>query len=314
MVFSLGELLVEIFRDGRDVPFDRPGGFLGPYPSGAPAIFIHALSCLGCSTGYFATVGQDDFGKCLTDKLEQSGVCTDWIVKLDDWTTGVAFTHFRSDGSREFIYHSGRAAVGQLGPEHLDRNALAECEWLHLCGNVLGISEKTREASYEAVRIVRENGGRISFDPNIRFELMKQEEIWSLCGPVVKCSTAVFPSGVEAQHLAGVEGEDEACRKLLTAGPSMVALKQGEKGCKVFTQEAELEVPSYPVTEVDPTGAGDCFDAGFVYGLLSGWDLARCARFANAVGALTVTKQGAMEAEIHLAEVCEFMKGNGVAA
>ncbi len=311
MVFSLGELLVEIFRDGRDVPFDQPGRFLGPYPSGAPAIFIHALSCLGMETGYFATVGKDDFGKGLVDRLVRSGVRTDWITRLDDWTTGVAFTHFRNDGSREFIYHSGKAAVGQLGPEMLDREALSHCEWLHLCGNVLGVSEKTRAASYEAARIVGEHGGRISFDPNIRFELMRPQDVWPLCGPIVETAEIVLPSGVEAMHLTGEPDEDSACRKLLEAGPAIVALKRGKMGSKVFTRDTEIEVASFPVTEVDPTGAGDCYDAGFVYGLLRGWDLEKCARFANAVGALTVTKQGAMEAEIHLTEVTQLMRANG---
>ncbi|MHB9038883.1 MAG: sugar kinase [Armatimonadota bacterium] len=311
MVFSLGELLVEIFRKG-DVPFNEPGEFLGPYPSGAPAIFIHALACLGEATGYFATIGKDDFGKCLEEKLIKSGIRTDWLVHLDDWTTGVAFTHFRSDGSREFIYHSGNAAVGQLGPEMLDREALSNCKWLHLCGNVLGISEKTRAASYEAARIVKKAGGRISFDPNIRFELMRREDVWPLCQPIVEVAEIVLPSGAEAEHLSGVSGDNEACRAILKLGPKIVALKLGEKGSKVFTTRDEFEVPSFQVTEVDPTGAGDCFDAGFVYGLLRDWKLYECARFANAVGALTVTKQGAMEAEISLSEVEQLMNG-GVA-
>jgi len=307
MVFSLGELLVELFRKG-DNPFDEPGEFLGPYPSGAPAIFVHALASLGESTGYFATIGKDDFGKCLVDRLVKSGISTDWLVQLDEWTTGVAFTHFRSDGSREFIYHSGNAAVGQLGPEMLDSDALSRCNWLHLCGNVLGISQKTRAASYDAAAIVGANGGRISFDPNIRFELMRREDIWPLCKPVVEAAEIVFPSGTEAECLSGVRGEDDACRAILELGPAVVALKRGELGCKVFTKQAEFEVPSYPVTEIDPTGAGDCFDAGFVYGLLRQWDLRECAAFANALGALTVTRQGAMEAKIGLEEVQRLMK------
>jgi sugar/nucleoside kinase (ribokinase family) len=244
-------------------------------------------------------------------KIVRSGIATDWIYELDDWTTGVAFTHFRSDGSREFIYHSGSAAVGQLGPEYLDREALASCAWLHLCGNVLGISEKTRAASYEAAQIVHENGGRISFDPNIRFELMKREDIWPLCKPIVESADVLFPSGIEAEYLSGISGEDAACRSLLDKGPRIIALKRGQLGSKIFTRDAEIEIGTYPVTEIDPTGAGDCFDAGFVHGLLEGWDLPRCAQFANAVGAITVTKQGAMEAEITSDEVNRFIAGRG---
>lgn len=312
MIFSLGELLVEIFRKGTGVSFDVSGEFLGPYPSGAPAIFAHAMSCLGYPTGFFATIGKDDFGKCLLDRMVRSGIETRWITLLEEWTTGVAFTLFHKNGSREFIYHSTHAAVGQLSPEYLDHKALAKCEWLHLCGNVLGISEKTRQASYEAARIVNENGGRISFDPNIRFEMMKPEEIWDLCGPVIELTDVLMPSGAEAVHLCGVRGESEACRSLLLKGPKIVALKRGQKGSVIFTNKDEIEAESFSVDEVDPTGAGDCFDAGFVYGLLQGWNLKKSAIFANALGALTVTKQGAMEADINLGEILQFISNAGV--
>lgn len=311
MVFSLGELLVEIFRKGRDVPFGRPGEFLGPYPSGAPAIFAHAISCLSYPTGFFAAVGKDSFGECLLTRMQRSGVDTTWIVVLDNWTTGAAFTHFRGNGSREFIYYSTNAAVGQLGPEHLDRKALANCEWLHLCGNVLGISKKTRQASYEAAQIVHENGGRISFDPNIRFEMMEPKDIWAMCKPIVDLTEVLLPSGYEAEYLAGIKGEDAACKCLLDRGPKVIALKRGEAGSKIFTSSTEFEIPSFSVSEIDPTGAGDCFDAGLVYGLLHGWDLRKAGRFANALGALTVTKQGAMEVGISLQEVIQFMRAKG---
>ncbi len=301
-----------MFRKGRDVPFWMPGEFLGPYPSGAAAIFIHAMACLGHETGYLATIGMDDFGTCLINRLERSGVRTDWVYRVEGHTTGVAFTRFRSDGSREFIYHAGHAAVGQLGPEYLDRKVVETCEWLHLCGNVLGISPGTRDCSYEAARIARRSGVPISFDPNIRFEQMRMEDIWPLCKPIVEIADVVFPSGPEAAYLTGVQDVGEACRELLRRGPRIIALKQGDHGSRVFTARGVVDVATYPVTEVDPTGAGDNYDAGFVHGFLAGWDPARCAQFANALGALTVTRQGAMEAEIGLEEVRTFLRERGV--
>ena len=109
--------------------------------------------------------------------------------------------------------------------------------------------------------------------------------------------------------LAGVEGPAEyACQKLLEQGPGIVTLKRGEKGSIIYTEDEKLVVPSFKVEEVDPTGAGDCFDAGFVFGLLEGWDLERTARFANAIGALATTKRGPMEGTPNLAQALEFMK------
>ena len=108
--------------------------------------------------------------------------------------------------------------------------------------------------------------------------------------------------------LAGVEDSTEsACRKLLEYGPQIVTLKCGEQGSIIYTQNDKLIVPSFQIVEVDPTGAGDCFDAGFVYGLLEGWELEKTARFANAVGALATTKKGPMEGAPTLEQALEFM-------
>ena len=95
--------------------------------------------------------------------------------------------------------------------------------------------------------------------------------------------------------LTGDVAEESACRSLVEKGVPIVALKRGENGSTVFTADRVIDVPSLPVEEVDPTGAGDCYDAAFVVGLLEGWDLRRVARFANVTGALSVTRKGPME-------------------
>jgi tagatose kinase len=117
----------------------------------------------------------------------------------------------------------------------------------------------------------------------------------------------LLPSGPEASMLTGQADQADACRSLVERGIPMVVLKRGRDGSTVFTADESIDVPSLAVTEVDPTGAGDCYDAGFVVGLLQGWDPARAARFANVVGALSVTRQGPMEGVPYLAEVMARM-------
>ncbi|GAF80185.1 unnamed protein product [marine sediment metagenome] len=107
--------------------------------------------------------------------------------------------------------------------------------------------------------------------------------------------------------LTGIKDIDKACRRLLECGPEIVALKLGEEGSCIYTREEKLKVPSFPVNEIDPTGAGDCFDAAFIAGLLKGWPIKRVAKFANAVGALAVAKRGPMEGAPYLREVEEMV-------
>ena len=305
---SLGELVVELFRPDVDQPFDQTGVFLGPYASGAPAIFIDALAKLGCACSYSATVGSDAFGEFLTQRLAADGVDVSGIHRVEGFATGLAVTMFRRDGSRSFIYHLRQAAPGQFGPQHLDVTSLAQADFLHISANVLAFSSSAREACYRALRVVTDAGGRVSFDPNIRPEMMSRDEVWELCAPVVKAAYVILPSGVEARMLTGAGGDEAACRQLVEMGVRYVVLKEGRNGSTVFTARERVHAPAYQVTELDPTGAGDCYDAGFVYGLAQGWDAGRCAQFGNALGAMTVQVCGPMEGFSRLADVVSFMQ------
>jgi len=307
-VVSLGELLVEIMRKELDKPLDMASDFIGPFPSGAPAIFIDAIAKLGSSAGFVGAVGNDDFGKCILDRFKKDGVESTYVKAIDGYSTAVAFVMYRSDGSRKFLFHIANAAAGMLRPEYIVPEYLGTVKYLHLMGSALSINEGSREACYKAMRLVKENGGRITFDPNLRPELMGIEKVREICKPVLENCYIVMPSGDEACMLAGMEGSvEEACRKLLDHGPSIVALKRDESGSVIYTKDEKLTVPSFRVEEIDPTGAGDSFDAGFVFGMLNGWDLEKTARFANAVGALSVTRKGPMEGAPTLQQVLEFM-------
>jgi tagatose kinase len=311
-IVVVGEALVEVMRKGVDQPLYQAGEFLGPYPSGASAIFADAAARLGARVGFVGAVGNDDFGRCIRDRLESDGIDLSHLRVVPDRMTGVAFVTYFRDGSRKFIYNVREGAPAALNAAQIEPEYFAGVRWLHVMGFALTISDSCRQACYEAVALVRKAGGRVSLDPNLRPEVLSIEEIRNLCRPVLEACEIVLPSGVEAQMLAGVADTDAAVRALLRQGPRIVALKQGERGSTVYTADARLAIPPFRVTEVDPTGAGDCYGAAFVVGLLEGWGLERTARFANAVGALATTRQGPMEGTFTRNEVMTFMAEQGV--
>ncbi len=305
-IIAIGEALVEIMRTRVDDPLDKPSDFVGPFPSGAPAIFADQAARLGHKVGFIGAVGDDDFGTCLLDRLEADGLDISFCPRVPDRATGVAFVTYFSDGSRRFLYHIAHAAAGQM-PE-LDPDYFKGVGFLHICGSSLSVSEKMRELCYQAVEFTRAAGGRVSFDPNLRPELLGgAEALRHVCSPVLLASYVVLPSGAEAELLTAVNGSEAACRALLKLGPEVVALKRGADGCTIFTKEQELEVPAFRVEAVDPTGAGDCFDAGFVAGLVEGLSLEKIGRLANACGALGATRKGPMEGAFLRAAVEKFM-------
>lgn len=308
-VLSIGNMLVEIMRTGLDQPMDQPAHFVGPFPSGDTPIYIDTVARLGRPAGFIGCVGPDDFGRCLLDRFARDGVDGSHVTVLPEQTTGVAFVAYFTGGSRKFIYHWRHSAAGRLGPEHVDGAYLGAAQWLHLTGCNLAVTESARLACYRAMELLPA-GSTLSFDANIRPELLTVEEIRELCRPVIERAQVILPSTGEAAMLTGAASDEEGCRQWVAQGKTVV-LKRGPAGCRIYHGAEVLDVPGFVVDEVDPTGAGDSFCAGFTVALMEGMELAAAGRFANAVGALAVTKQGPMEGAPSRAEVMEFLKAQG---
>jgi sugar/nucleoside kinase (ribokinase family) len=240
------------------------------------------------------------------DRFTRDGVDFSCGKVLPDQTTGVAFVAYFKDGSRKFIYHMRYAAAGKLSPDYLDKTYFQHARWLHLTGCNLAMSETSRQACLTAMDYLQP-GAHLSFDPNIRPELLSVSEIRALCAPVIERADFIFPSLGEAAMLTGTRGDEEGIY-LWTAQGKTVVMKMGARGCRIYRGSEVLEVPSFPVEEIDPTGAGDSFSAGFTAGVLEGLPLVQAARLANAVGALAVTKKGPMEGTPTRAEVEALLK------
>ncbi len=304
-VISIGNMLVEVMRAHLDEPLDTPGTFAGPFPSGDTPIYIDTIARLGHAAGFIGVVGADDFGRCLLERFARDGVDAACVQVLPDYATGVAFVAYFRDGSRKFLFHWRHAAAGQLAPEHVQPAYFENARWLHLTGCNLAVCDSSREACYRAMEYLPD-GARLSFDPNIRPEVLSVDEVRALCRPVLERADVFLPSIGEAAMLTGMASDEEACRGLAAMG-KIVVLKQGAKGCRIFAGEQDISIPAFAVDEVDPTGAGDSFCAGFTVALLEGLDLAEAGRFANAVGALAVTQKGPMEGAPTRADVQKLL-------
>jgi len=305
-IISMGEALVEIMREKIGAGLDRPETFIGPFPSGAPAIFAGCAARLGGEVLYVGTVGKDDFGKVISERLEEDGVDLTCLVASENATTGVAFVAYFEDGSRKFLYHIRDAASGVIEPDRLSPAAFREGGFLHINGSALSINPSWQETIYRAIEEATRCGMKVSFDPNLRPEILGADKVRELCQPVLDTVHIVFPSGEEAAMLTGEENADQAVRVLLQKGARIVVLKRGVEGCSIYTREESIDVPAFRVEEVDPTGAGDCFDGAFLVGLLRGLALKECGQFANAVGALAVTQKGPMEGAPFLDEAIKL--------
>lgn len=302
-IIALGEALVEIMRPSAGVPLDQPGTFQGPFASGAPAIFAVAAARLGARAGYIGQVGADAFGRLLRRRFESEGVDLECLQVSKEYATSAAFVAYSSGGSREFVFHLRHAAAGTMDPQAIPPAYFSVVKWLHISGSFLVLSEASREICGRAVNLTRKAGGKISFDPNLRPELMSLIDSRKIFAPYLEIADVLLPTAEEARALSGIADDDEAARSLSGQSGRVLALKRGAKGCTFYSSGKRLDVPGFPVEEVDPTGAGDCFNAACLVGLSKGWSLEQTARFATAAGALAVTRQGPMEGAPTTAEV-----------
>jgi sugar/nucleoside kinase (ribokinase family) len=252
-------------------------------------------------------VGDDDFGRCILDRLNADGVRTDFVEVIKGRSTGVAFVNYSKDGSRTFIFHwDGTPAVMAAVP---DASCVEGAKFLHIMGCSLMANEGFRERVFKTVELFFSKGAQISFDPNIRFELLKGRDLEEFAGPVLRRCSVLLPGEKELIMLGGQDDIHRAASELFTRYPlRTIVLKRGSKGCSVLTPSSRFDVPAFKIREVDPTGAGDCFDAGFICGLLEGRDLEQSALVASAVGAINAQAFGAMEGRISPLAVAEFLQ------
>lgn len=293
-VLTIGEALVEVMRTDVDQPLHRPAPFIGPYPSGAPFIFAAQCARLGLKTGAIGCVGQDAFGQCLLDQLDADGIIDDGIYQLADHTTGVAFVSYKSDGSRDFVFSLG--AGGQLTVDRVKPELFEGLGCFHVMGSTLSMNQNTLAACQYALELAVQNGCKISFDPNLRPELLSVKEARSTFRPFIRAADILIPTEDELILLTGAPTVQEAIDDLLVQRDGrIIAVTMGSKGCELFTKDGSFVFDGFKVEEIDSTGAGDCFDGGLIAGLLRHLSLSDSAQLANACGANAVMVKGPME-------------------
>lgn len=305
---SIGELLVEFVCSEKDLRHLHAAPYTGPFPSGAPGIFIDQAARIAQGLGgravFAGGVGDDAFGTVILDRLKADGVDPGLIRVIPGVPTGTAHVGYNSDGSRDFVFNMAHSAAAHLpgGPEIETGFLAAGITVLHVSGSMLG-DAVMRAAAVDVCERLHARGVAISVDPNIRTELMTDKGYLEAVHRIVAMAVYVLPSDADAELLFPAEEFEVWSARLLEQGTKAVVLKRGNQGCMGRDGDGIHSLPSHRVTVVDPTGAGDCFCATFVTLLSAGQPLWMALERANAAGALAVGKLGPMEGNSTLAEI-----------
>jgi 2-dehydro-3-deoxygluconokinase len=184
-----------------------------------------------------------------------------------------------------------------MTPADLDPAYIGGARVLHVSGISQAISPSCRETVLAAVRLARELGVLVSYDPNLRRKLWPSlAEAQAAMQEVLPFADIVLPSAPdEMTELLGVRTSEEGIERLWAAGVGTVAVKLGEKGCLLGHEGRLIAIPPFvPGAVVDATGAGDAFDGAFLHGLMDGLSADEAARLAVVCAGLSLRKRGAI--------------------
>ena len=302
-IVAVGEINADLILSGDVTPaFGQAEKLLSDarlFIGSSAAIFACGAARLGLRTAIIGKVGADVFGRFMVDALNQRGVDTSGVVVDPDIPTGLSVI-LSTGADRAILTYPG--TISALHYSEISLPLVRAARHLHLASFFLlyGLRPDIPRLFEEA----RRSGVTVSMDTNF-----DPAETWD--GGVHEALRHVdifLPNLVEARAIAGQGATGEAIRRLAESIP-LVAVKLGEHGAMAKQGAAPaISQAARAVEVVDAVGAGDCFDAGFVFGFLSGWDVRRSLELGVACGSLSTRKAGGADAQPDLAEAMRFIE------
>ena len=251
---------------------------------GSAAITAVAAARLGLSVALAAAVGADPAGRLMLDQLAAEGVDVGAVAVRDDVPTGMTVALSRG-GDRAILTALG--AVASLTAAEVPASLLAGARHVHASSWFL-LEDSLGPGLAGLFSAARAGGATTSLDTN-----WDPAERWTGAplAHAIAAADLLLPNEAEALRLSSALSLDEAAPKLTAAGARLV-VKLGERGARCFDGPLRYQVSLPPVVPADTTGAGDCFNAGLIAGLLDGMDLPRAAALGCAAGVLSTAAPG----------------------
>ena len=284
----LGRLAVYPEEDGKGELRD-----LHIQCGGPASTALVTLSRLGIATSFLGSVSNDQFGIEIIKGLEEEKVDHTFLKITPGCTSQFAFIAItEAAGNRTVFWHRG--TVPPLRSADVDLSLFSEARILHLDGLMI-------EASIEAAHQARERGLTVVMDAGTMRD--GSVELLSLVDILIASEGFALPLVARG---APVEVALEALHRL---GPHEVVITRGSKGSIGLSDQQVIAQKAFPVDIVDTTGAGDVYHGAYIFGLLQGWDMARCMRFASAAAALKCREVGARNGIPGLEEIGRLLSG-----
>ena len=274
------------------------GDEINYYLGGKGANQAYALTRLGANTEMIGMVGNDNFGKAFIDTFKKAGTKVSNILVSDKIGTSLAVIQSNYKAENKIVVMHG--ANYEFSAKELKKVESV----LKNSDLVITQLELRPEIEEAIIKLCAKFKVPVQLNPAPAYKLSKD---------ILSKVTYITPNDLELSILTGmktdtIENAKKAVKKLLSLGPKNVISTLGGNGAMIGDKKGIRHIPGFKVKVVDTVGAGDAFNGGFAYAISTGHKIDDAVRFANAVGGLAVTKQGAFPSMPSLKQVNDLIK------
>jgi 5-dehydro-2-deoxygluconokinase len=328
-VITYGRSSIDLYSQEVGAPFEKIPGFHA-FVGGSPLNIAVGCSRLGLRATLLTGVGKDKVGDFILHFLKEEGVNTEHIPVIEGARSSAVVLGIEPPDRFPLVYYRDNCADSQITIDHVLKAGIEHTRLLEVSGTALNI-EPTRSSAFLAAEIARKNGVPVLLDLDFRADQWHDIRAFGITSRAFMRNVNMV-LGTEEELLAAyltdesqlsishqqisapeIKGDiQDAIGGILKLGVEALIVKTGSRGARVYLADGtSQEVPGFPVEVVNILGAGDAFAAGFIYGILKGWDYYKSCRMGNACGAHVVTQLGCANFTPYEKDILEYIESKG---
>lgn len=311
---AIGRLCIDMNANETNRPMEETITFT-KYVGGSPANITIGMSRLEMKTAFIGKVANDQMGRFIVDYLKRNNIeTTNVVVDQSGSVTGLAFTEIKSPSDCSILMYRDNVADLRLQADEVQEELIARSKMLLISGTALSKSP-SREAVLLAMQYARKHGTVIAFDIDYRpYSWTSEAEIAVYYNLAAEKSDIIIGTREEFDTMERFECNPEhsdqvTAQKWFDYVAKVVIIKHGKAGSIAYTQDGRShQAQIFPAKVIKTFGAGDSYAAGFLYGLMQGWTIAKSMEYGSAAASIVISSHSCSDAMPTHSQIQDYME------